>query len=151
MTLGHEPRVRYTDAVEQPDEDDGTSRRRPAYFGGVASRPRFGGRRCCSFSGCWADKVMKTKMHFRLLTTLLPWLVLLGCAANGNHSAAGDPRPWDGEVRVHGALRAMFHEGQTGAMVALAALLPNPDVYAVGALADLSGEVTVVGGKAYLW
>ena len=89
-------------------------------------------------------------MHYRLLTTILPSLVLLGCAATGNHPAASNPRPWDGEVRVYGALRAMFHEGQTGAMVTLTALLPNPDLYAVGALADLSGEVTVVGGKAYL-
>jgi acetolactate decarboxylase len=91
-----------------------------------------------------------TIMYYRRLTTILPGLVLLGCATTGNHSAAGKPRPWDGEVRVHGALRAMFHEGQTGAMVTLDTLLPNPDLYAVGALADLSGEVTVVGGKAYL-
>lgn len=89
-------------------------------------------------------------MHYRLPTTILPCLFLLGCATIGNHSTAGDPRPWDGEVRVHGALRAMFHEGQTRAMVTLDALLPNPDLYAVGALADLSGEVTVVAGKAYL-
>jgi acetolactate decarboxylase len=57
---------------------------------------------------------------------------------------------WNGEVQVHGALRAMFHEGQTGPMVTLNALLPSPDLYAVGALADLSGEITVIGGKAYL-
>ncbi len=44
----------------------------------------------------------------------------------------------------------MFHEWQTGATVQLGALLPNPNLYAVGALADLAGEVTVVGGKAYL-
>jgi len=44
----------------------------------------------------------------------------------------------------------MFHGGQTGAMVSLDALLPNRDLYAVGALAGLSGEVTVVGGTAYL-
>lgn len=77
----------------------------------------------------------------RILITILPWL-LLGCA--------GSARFWDGEVRVHGALRAMFHEGQTGSTVALDALLPNADLYAVGALADLSGEITVIGGKAYL-
>ena len=89
-------------------------------------------------------------MYYRLLTTILPCLVSLGCAANGNRPEAINPRPWTGEVQVHGALRAMFHEGQTGAMVTLDALLPNPDLYAVGALADLSGEVTVVAGKAYL-
>ena len=44
----------------------------------------------------------------------------------------------------------MFHDGQTGAMVSLDSLLPDPDVYAVGALADLAGEVTVIGGRAVL-
>jgi hypothetical protein len=81
--------------------------------------------------------------------TILPCIVLLGCGGHGDYraSSAGS---WDGEVRAYGALRAMFHEGQTGATVTLDAILPNPNVYAVGALADLSGEVTVVGGKAYL-
>jgi len=59
-------------------------------------------------------------------------------------------RVWDGGLRVHGALRAMFYEGKTGATVTLGAMLPNQDLYAVGALADLAGEVTIVGGKAYL-
>ena len=64
--------------------------------------------------------------------------------------AQQDSRAWDGEVRVHGALRAMMHEGKTGATVTLDMILPNRDLYALGALADLSGEVTVVGGKVYL-
>lgn len=51
---------------------------------------------------------------------------------------------------MYGALRAMFHEGQTGANARLDRILPNPNVYAVGALADLAGEVTVIGGRAYL-
>lgn len=89
-------------------------------------------------------------MHYRLLTTILPCLVSFGCAATGDHPAAATPRPWDSEVRVYGGLRAMLHEGQTGVTVALDALLPNPDLYAVGALADLSGEVTVVGGEVFL-
>ncbi len=86
----------------------------------------------------------------RILITILACLLLLGCAANGNDSTTRNDRTWDGEVRVHGALRAMFHEGQTGAIVTLDAMLPNPDLYAVGALADLSGEITIVGGKTYL-
>ncbi len=55
-----------------------------------------------------------------------------------------------GEVQVHGALRAMFHQGQTGTMVTLDTLLPNPDLYAVGAITDLSGEITIIAGKTYL-
>jgi len=44
----------------------------------------------------------------------------------------------------------MLHEGKAGAVVALDSLLPNHELYAVGALADLSGEVTIVGGRVYL-
>ena len=64
----------------------------------------------------------------RLFATILPCLLLLGCAARGGNSAGSDARSWDGEVRVHGTLRAMFHEGQTGSMVALDAMLPNPNL-----------------------
>ena len=71
-------------------------------------------------------------------------LLLASCAGVRNNE------PWDGQVRVDGALRPMLHEGKTGAVVGLDRLLPDPTLYAVGALADLSGEVTVVGGKVYV-
>jgi len=86
----------------------------------------------------------------RILAAILPCLLLLGYVVSGGNSAARPPGSWDGEVRVHGALRAMLHEGQIGAMVTLDTMLPNPHLYAVGALADLSGEISVVGGKVYL-
>ena len=85
-----------------------------------------------------------------ILTAILPTVLLLGCAACGGHPDEHDSHPWRGEVTVHGALRAMFHEGQIGTMATLDTMLPNPDLYAVGALADLAGEVTVVGGMVYL-
>lgn len=44
----------------------------------------------------------------------------------------------------------MFHQGQTGAIVSLDTLLPDPTLYAIGALADLAGEITVVAGRAYV-
>ena len=87
----------------------------------------------------------------RIMIAILPCLLLfLGFVASGSDSIDKSPVSWDGEVQVHGALRAMFHEGQTGAMVTLDTMLPNPHLYAVGALADLSGEITIIGGKAYL-
>lgn len=58
------------------------------------------------------------------LTKLLPVLLLLGCTATGDSGADDDPRPWDGTVHAHGALRAMFHEGQTGTTATLDTLLP---------------------------
>jgi acetolactate decarboxylase len=55
-----------------------------------------------------------------------------------------------GEVETHGALRAIFHENDTGAKVTLDDLLPDPQLYAVGALTDLAGEITILGGKTFL-
>jgi len=88
-------------------------------------------------------------MH-RIPITLLTRLLPMGCAESGNAQTHEKPRAWNGEVRVHGALRAMFHQGQTGVTVTLDSMLPDPRLYAVGALADLSGEITIVGGKVYL-
>ena len=78
---------------------------------------------------------------------VLPLLLLLTACA-GVHRSSGDP--WNGEVRVDGALRPMLHEGKTGPAVKLSRLLPDETLYAVGALAGLAGEVTVVAGKVYL-
>ncbi len=70
--------------------------------------------------------------------------------AGGSASAVDAIGAWSGEVQVHGTLRAMMHEGKTGAVVTLDAMLPNPRMYAVGALADLAGEITMIGGTVYL-
>lgn len=77
-------------------------------------------------------------------------LALLAHVPTGECAAAAEPRGWNGAVQVHGALRAMFHEGKTDSMVGLDSLLPDPDLYAIGALASLAGEVTVIAGRAYL-
>lgn len=60
------------------------------------------------------------------------------------------PARFDGQFEVHGALRAMFHQGQTGKVVALDSFVPDPDMFAVGALADLAGEITIADGQVYL-
>ena len=62
-------------------------------------------------------------------------------------AVATSPRP---DVRVWGELRAMMHEGRTEARVALAPLLAAPHLYAVGAVAGMRGEITVVDGAAWL-
>jgi hypothetical protein len=53
-------------------------------------------------------------------------------------------------VRSYGSLREIYHEGQTGEAVKLADLVPDSSLYAVGAIAGLAGEITIVGGKAHL-
>ncbi len=86
----------------------------------------------------------------RILIAILACLLLSEYTTGGNESISGNEPAWNGEVQVYGALRAMFHEGQTGTMVTLDSMLPNPDLYAVGALTGLSGEITIIGGKTYL-
>lgn len=89
-------------------------------------------------------------MRLRLWSVILACLVPLGTVHAEQASDAGKPHVWDGVVHVHGALRAMLHDGQRGATVTLDSLLLDPDLYALGALVDLSGEVTVIAGTAYL-
>ena len=73
-------------------------------------------------------------------------------AAPGSGPPAGDsPGSSDvGTVVAYGALRQIFHENDLSGKVSLSDLLPDPDLYAVGALSDLRGEVTIVGGRTYL-
>jgi rhodanese-related sulfurtransferase len=78
-----------------------------------------------------------------------PKKYLVNLKGQGSHSVE-PARPKADGLKVYGALRAIFHQGQTGTMVTLDKLLPNPNLYAVGALTELSGEVTIVGGKTYL-
>ena len=57
---------------------------------------------------------------------------------------------WDGDIQVHGALRAIYHDGQAGSVMSMDTVLPDPELYALGALAGLDGEITVIAGIAYL-
>lgn len=52
-------------------------------------------------------------------------------------------------VATYGALRAIFHQGDTAPKVALSAVA-GPTVQAVGALSELRGEVTIVDGTMWL-
>ena len=67
------------------------------------------------------------------------WPITFSCllfllVAGGLHTGAA-------EVETHGALKAIFHKGQIESVVALDTLLPDPDLYAVGALGELAGEI----------
>jgi hypothetical protein len=86
---------------------------------------------------------------WRFLSALL-MLSPLACTSSRDVPRPDDGARWDGVVTVHGELRAMMHEGRTAAAVALDTILPHPGRFAVGALADFSGEVTVLDGMAYL-
>ncbi len=73
---------------------------------------------------------------------------LLACRTGGVPRDAPAPSP-SPEVEVHGALREMMHEGRTGPVVEVSRATGTPDALAVGALAHLAGEVTVLDGEAW--
>lgn len=52
-------------------------------------------------------------------------------------------------VSTYGQLRAMMHENQIGPAVKLSNIA-KPNLYALGALSELRGEVTVIGGDVWL-
>lgn len=54
------------------------------------------------------------------------------------------------EVRHFGALRQIMHEGRTEATVRIAEVVPGPHAFALGALSELRGEVTVLGDKIWV-
>ncbi len=89
-------------------------------------------------------------MPNKLLATILPVFLLLGCFGGNDAEPLTKLHSDKDGVQVHGALRAMFHQGRTDTMVTLDTLLPNPNLYAVGALTDLSGEITIIAGRAVL-
>ena len=80
----------------------------------------------------------KAAVLLTFLALALPWPV-----AAVNEDGAGP-------VQIHGELRAMMHQGQTGQMVKLDTLLPDANLYGLGALTDLAGEITIINGMAYM-
>lgn len=91
-------------------------------------------------------------MRNSLLPVLVAALCLVACRTAGTpaasprvHRASANP-----PVEVHGALREMMHEGRTGPVVEVSRATGSPDSVAVGALAGLAGEVTVLDGEAWL-
>jgi hypothetical protein len=75
-------------------------------------------------------------------------LILILTACSGAEEIPRGERAGGG-LETFGALRAMLHEGAVDEVVNLAALLPDSSLYAVGALSELRGEVTVIAGQAY--
>lgn len=82
----------------------------------------------------------------RHLLALVSVLLLVSCSG-AEETPHG--RRAGGGIEIFGALRAMLHQDAVDEVVNLAALLPDSSLYAVGALSELRGEVTVVAGQPY--
>jgi acetolactate decarboxylase len=79
---------------------------------------------------------------------LLPLVLLAACADPEDRPTTASVAGSAATVEVYGSLYEVMHEGVTGNVVSLDRWKGVRDLYAVGALEGLRGEVTVVGGVA---
>ena len=77
--------------------------------------------------------------------------LLAACAATGAEPTrkATPKTPWPGRIESWGTLREALRDGQVQGRVAVADQV-REDVYAVGALEGLRGEVTIADGEVWL-
>ncbi len=54
------------------------------------------------------------------------------------------------EVTQHGEMRAVMRLGETQGRIALADVAADPNAFGVGAVAGLSGEITIANGKVWV-
>jgi alpha-acetolactate decarboxylase len=76
-------------------------------------------------------------------------LLLALCSCSKPSSRPASAVTPETEVKVWGNLREMMHEGRTESRVAIGPLLSRPHMYAVGALAGMRGEITILDGTAW--
>ncbi len=84
----------------------------------------------------------------RRAVALLLLLLLTACADPEDRPTTASVAGSAATVEVFGSLYEVMHEGVTGNVVSLERWAGVRDLYAVGALEGLRGEVTVVGGVA---
>jgi alpha-acetolactate decarboxylase len=93
--------------------------------------------------------VLYERQNMRETWPIFALLFFIGCTPP-REAASTSATNAAGETRVFGALRALMHEGKTGAQVALSSVVPGPHAYGVGALSELRGEVTVFDDDVWL-
>lgn len=77
-------------------------------------------------------------------------LALAGCGGSAGPGAGGTGQQLGPGVHHWGALHAIMAENDTAAVVTLDALTPDSTLHAVGAVAGLRGEISVLGGEVWI-
>ena len=72
-----------------------------------------------------------------------------GCAEQKKPEGTGVATGRD-ELTIYGALKSIFRDGESSEVVNLDAILPDTNVFGIGAMSGLRGEITIVDGMAYL-
>ncbi|MCH8837298.1 MAG: acetolactate decarboxylase [Candidatus Marinimicrobia bacterium] len=80
------------------------------------------------------------------------WQLVLGCLLVAGCSKVSDQNPVEkaGNVNIYGTLQRMMHDNRTAAVVQLDQLLPSDQLFGLGALSELRGEITILGGQTVL-
>ena len=76
-------------------------------------------------------------------------LLVLILLALGPISIAAS-KPQSPEVQIRGSLRQVMHAGDLSAQISLAELKSSSHLYAIGAVADLKGEIVVFDSRPYV-
>lgn len=88
-------------------------------------------------------------MKTPLLPTLLALLAAACSSTAGAPADGGAPPAWNGAVERWGTLHEALRDGRDEGRVAVADVA-RPHVYAVGTLAGLAGEVTILDGETWI-
>ena len=88
-----------------------------------------------------------TQLNRREVRARLAGLLVLAAALL---SGCTTEPAWNGEVRQWGAMRQVLGEGKTEGRVRLGDFAGSKGAYAVGAMARLQGEVTIVDGQVWV-
>lgn len=80
------------------------------------------------------------------------WQLGLGCLMVAGCSKSSDQGPVEiaGNVHIYGTLQRVMHGNRTSAVVQLDQLLPSGQLFGLGALSELRGEITILGGQTVL-
>ncbi|MAF27108.1 MAG: hypothetical protein QF819_05715 [Gemmatimonadota bacterium] len=81
---------------------------------------------------------------------MIPLRILLASAVLFAGTAFAADAPSATGATTYGSLREVVREGRLDARVRLDEITPGPHTYALGALADLEGEVTIVDDEIWL-
>ncbi len=80
------------------------------------------------------------------------WQLGLACLLVAGCSKLNDQDPVEiaGNVHIYGNLKRVMHGNRTSAVVQLERLLPSEQLFGLGALSELRGEIIILGGQTVL-
>lgn len=108
--------------------------------------------RCAlAIPGFMENYIKKGKMMQKtifLYTTLIGWAILLASCSRQMPLSSTQPTP--STVQVSGAMYRVMHQGELGATIQLDSIANKTQLYGLGPLAYLRGELLLLDGHSYV-